>query len=159
MTTLTADIPEDLQAHWKELACGFPRVAEVFPEHMRAAMETLSKEGVDAYIEHARFLGKMGRGAEPILIFLEEWPEIAKSVGEEVLPDIMAFIRKMWKSPNSTAIVPFLQSLPVTARRLRTRELLNEYLAIALDLMERTTGSVHGIHQTFPSPGLPEMFK
>ena len=25
--------------------------------------------------------------------------------------------------------------------------------------MERTTGSVHGIHQTFPSPGLPEMFK
>jgi len=26
-------------------------------------------------------------------------------------------------------------------------------------MMERTTGSVHGIHQTFPSPGLPEMFK
>ena len=71
----------------------------------------------------------------------------------------MLFIRKMWKSPNGKAIVPFLQSLPVTARRLPTRDQISDYLSIALDLMERTTGSVHGIHQTFPSPGLPEMFK
>jgi len=159
MTTPTADIPEDLQAYWNELDCGFPRVAEVFPDCMRHAQALLSAEGLAAYIEHARFLGKMGRGAEPILIFLEEWPEVAKVVGEEVLPHIMTFIRKLWRSPNSPAIVPFLQSLPATARRLQTPELLQDYLAIALDLMECTTGSVHGIHQTFPSPGLPEMFK
>ncbi|MBI5890545.1 MAG: VWA domain-containing protein [Nitrosomonadales bacterium] len=157
--TTTLAIPEDLQAQWTELACGFPRVAEVFPDCMRAAQFALSEAGIAAYIEHARFLGKMGRGAEPILIFLEEWPHVAKVVGEEALPDIMEFVRKMWKSPNSIAIVPFLQSLPVTARRLQTRELLRDYLAIALDLMEQTTGSIHGIHQTFPSPGLPEMFK
>ncbi len=159
MATQTVDIPESLQAHWAELACGFPRVAEVFPECMREALLTLSPQGVAAYIEHARFLGKMGRGAEPILIFLEEWPAVAQMVGEAVLPDIMGFIRKMWKSPNGKAIVPFLQSLPITARRLHTRELLCDYLVIAQDLMDRTTGSVHGIHQTFPSPGLPEMFK
>ena len=72
MTTTTLAIPEDLQAHWDELACGFPRVAEVFPDCMRAAQSVLSEAGIAAYIEHARFLGKMGRGAEPILIFLEE---------------------------------------------------------------------------------------
>ena len=159
MSVQATDIPEELQPYWKELACGFPRVAEVFADHMQAALATLSDAGVEAYIEQARFLGRMGRGAEPILIFLEEWPDIAAIVGEEALPDIIAFVRKMWKSPNGTAIVPFLQSLPATARRLQTRELLAEYLAIALDLMERTTGSVHGIHQTFPSPGLPEMFR
>jgi nitric oxide reductase NorD protein len=159
MAATTLAIPEDLQAHWTELACGFPRVAEVFPDCMRAAQSVLSETGIAAYIEHARFLGKMGRGAEPILIFLEEWPHVAQVVGEEALPDIMEFVRKMWKSPNSIAIVPFLQSLPVTARRLQTRELLRDYLAIALELMEQTTGSIHGIHQTFPSPGLPEMFK
>jgi hypothetical protein len=159
MTTTTLAIPEDLQAHWTELACGFPRVAEVFPDCMRAAQSVLSEAGIAAYIEHARFLGKMGRGAEPILIFLEEWPHVAEVVGEDALPDIMEFVRKMWKSPNSIAIAPFLQSLPVTARRLQTRELLRDYLAIALELMEQTTGSIHGIHQTFPSPGLPEMFK
>ena len=159
MTPTTLAIPEDLQAHWTELACGFPRVAEVFPDCMRAAQSVLSDAGIAAYIEHARFLGKMGRGAEPILIFLEEWPHVAEVVGENALPDIMEFVRKMWKSPNSIAIAPFLQSLPVTARRLQTRDLLRDYLAIALELMEQTTGSIHGIHQTFPSPGLPEMFK
>ena len=159
MATQTVDIPEDLQSYWSELDCGFPRVGEVFPDCMRRALSLLSGDGVAAYIEHARFLGKMGRGAEPILIFLEEWPEVARLVGEDALPDIMQFIRKMSKSPNSKAITPFLQSLPVTARRLQTRERMNSYLAIALDLMERTTSSVHGIHQTFPSPGLPEMFK
>jgi hypothetical protein len=159
MTTTTLAIPEDLQAYWTELACGFPRVAEVFPDCMRAAQSALSAAGIAAYIEHARFLGKMGRGAEPILIFLEEWPNVAKVVGEEALPDIMEFVRKMWKSPNSIAITPFLQSLPVTARRLQTRDLLRDYLVIAFELMEQTTGSIHGIHQTFPSPGLPEMFK
>ncbi len=155
----TVEIPEQLQPHWAELACGFPRVAEVFPDCMRVALSSLSAGGVTAYIEHARFLGKMGRGAEPILIFLEVWPEVAREVGEDVLPDIMEFIRRMYKSPNGKAITPFLKSLSATARRLHSREQLSDYLAIALDLMERTTGSIHGIHQTFPSPGLPEMFK
>ena len=155
----TVEIPEQLQPYWAELACGFPRVAEVFPDCMRVALSSLSPDGVAAYVEHARFLGKMGRGAEPILIFLEEWPEVAKKVGEDALPDIMEFIRRMYKSPNGKAITPFLNSLSATARRLHSREQLSDYLAIALDLMERTTGSIHGIHQTFPSPGLPEMFK
>lgn len=159
MTTQTVDLPEDLKSWWKSLDCGFPRVGEVFPECMHEALVTLTPEGVEAYIEHARFLGKMGRGAEPILIFLEEWPVVAKAVGEGALPDIMDFIRKMWKSPNGKAITPFLQSLPATSRRLHSHEQMRDYLAIAVDLMERTTGSVHGIHQTFPSPGLPEMFK
>ena len=159
MVTPIATIPEDLQSHWKQLDCGFPRVAEVFPDCMREALTLLSPQGVDAYIEHARFLGKMGRGAEPVLIFLEEWPEVAKVAGEDILSDIMGFVRKMWKSPNSKAIAPFLQSLPATARKLHTHNQLRDYIAIAQALMERTTGSVHGIHQTFPSPGLPEMFK
>ena len=155
----TVTIPAELEAYWKQLDCGFPRVAEVFPDCMREALASLSRQGVEDYIENARFLGKMGRGAEPILIFLEEWPAVARTPGEDALPDIMEFIRKMWKSPNGKAITPFLQSLPATVRRLHTHEQLRDYLAIALDLMERTTSSIHGIHQTFPSPGLPEMFR
>src|SRR4030067_745109 len=154
----TVTIPAELEAYWKQLDCGFPRVAEVFPDCMREALASLSRQGVEDYIENARFLGKMGRGAEPILIFLEAWPKVAREVGEDALPDIMEFIRRMWKSPNGKAITPFLQSLPATARRLHSREQLRDYLAIALDLMERTTSSIHGMHQTFPSPGLLEIF-
>ncbi|TAN81975.1 MAG: VWA domain-containing protein [Gallionella sp.] len=155
----TTTIPTELEGYWKQLDCGFPRVGPVFPDCMREALAKLSKEGVDAYIENASFLGKMGRGAEPILIFLEEWPQVAKTLGENTLPAIMECIHKMWKSPNGKAITPFLQSLPATARRLHSREQIRDYLDIVTGFMERTTGSIHGIHQTFPSPGLPEFFK
>ncbi|OGS87675.1 MAG: hypothetical protein A2061_10495 [Gallionellales bacterium GWA2_59_43] len=155
----TTIIPAELESYWTQLNCGFARVGLIFPGCMREALATLSKDGVDAYIENARFLGKMGRGAEPILIFLEEWPAVAKVLGESVLPAVMDFVRKMTKSPNSKAIAPFLQSLPTAARRLQSAQQFADYLAILQDFMERTTGSVHGIHQTFPSPGLPEFFK
>ncbi|MDP1995806.1 MAG: VWA domain-containing protein, partial [Gallionella sp.] len=145
--------------YWRQLDCGFPRVKPVFADCMREALATLSGQGVEAYIESARFLGKMGRGAEPILIFLEAWPTVASRLGEEALPAIMECIRRMTQTPNSNAITPFLQSLPVTARRLQSPQQLRDYLDIVLDFMERTTGSIHGIHQTFPSPGLPEFFK
>jgi hypothetical protein len=62
------------------------------------------------------------------------------------------------KSPNGKAITPFLQTLAPVARRLQSLEQLEHYLDITLDLKARTTGSIHGHHTTFPSPGLPEFF-
>ncbi|HEU0220460.1 MAG TPA: VWA domain-containing protein [Gallionella sp.] len=155
----TTTITDELEAYWKQLDCGFPRVEPVFADCMREALATLSRQGVDAYIENARFLGKMGCGAEPILIFLESWPVAARTLGEDALPAVMECIRRMWKSPNGNAITPFLQSLPVASRKLQSPGQLRGYLDIVLDFMERTTGSIHGIHQTFPSPGLPEFFR
>ena len=145
--------------YWRKLDCGFVQVAEVFEECLYEALALLSKQGVDAYVEAARVLGKMGHGAEPILIFLEEWPSTAAVVGEDALPPVMDAVRKMWKSPNGKAIAPFLQTLAAVARRLHSREQMEDYLEIALDLMARTTGSIHGFHQTIPSPGLPELYQ
>ena len=148
-----------MKGYREQLSCGFPQVAEVFEDCMAEALSVLSKEGINAYLEYARFLCKMGRGVEPVLIFLEKWPSIATTLGESALPAIADFIRKMWKSPNGKAIVPFLQSLAATARRLHSQEQMQDYMNLALAFMERTTGSIHGIHTTFASPGLPEFFK
>jgi uncharacterized protein YegL/uncharacterized protein YoaH (UPF0181 family) len=147
-----------MKGYREQLNCGFPQVKDVFDDCMAEALSTLSKEGVAAYLEAGGFLCRMGRGVEPVLIFLEEWPSIAKSLGESALPAIMEFIRKMYKSPNGKAIVPFLQTLAATARRLHSQEQMQDYMDLALDFMSRTTGSIHGIHTTFPSPGLPEFF-
>jgi nitric oxide reductase NorD protein len=59
----------------------------------------------------------MGRGVEPVLAFLEEWPPIASRVGEAALPAITASMHALWKSPNGKAITPFLQTLAAVARR------------------------------------------
>ncbi|MBZ0092381.1 MAG: VWA domain-containing protein [Sulfuricellaceae bacterium] len=148
-----------MKAYQEQLNCGFEQVAPIFEDCMAEALSVLSKEGIDAYLEQARFLCKMGRGVEPVLIFLEEWPSIASTLGESALPSLIAFIRSMWKSPNGKAIVPFLQSLAAVARRLPSQEQMQDYMGLAHDFMERTTGSVHGIHTTFASPGLPEFYK
>jgi len=148
-----------MKAYWKQLNSGFPQVREVFEDCMVEALAVLSRDGVSAYLDAAGFIGRLGRGVEPILVFLEEWPSVAQALGEEALPPVMEAIKAMQKSPNGKAIAPFLQTLASVARRQHSLEQLRHYLDIALDLMQRTTGSIHGHHTTFPSPGLPEFFQ
>ena len=147
-----------MAAYWKQLDTRFPQVEEVFDDVMAEALAVLTREGIGAYLEAARLIGKLGRGVEPMLAFMEEWPSAAKAVGESALPAVMALILRLQKSPNGKAITPFLQTLAPVARRLQSQELLQHYLDITLDLKARTTGSIHGHHTTFPSPGLPEFF-
>ena len=147
-----------MAAYWKQLDTRFPQVEEVFDDVMAEALAVLTREGIDAYLEAARLIGKLGRGVEPMLAFMEEWPSTAKAVGESALPAVMALIQRLQKSPNGKAITPFLQTLAPVAKRLQSQEQLQHYLEITLDLKVRTTGSIHGHHTTFPSPGLPVFF-
>ena len=126
---------------------------------MAEAQTLLTPEGITAYLEQGRSLSRMGRGVEPVLIFLQEWPQVAQILGESALPAIMDAVRVMTKSPNGRAIAPFLQSLAAIARRLTSPEQMQHYLNLSLRLMERTSGSIHGIHKTYASPSLPDFFR
>ena len=147
-----------MAAYWKQLDTRFPQVEEVFEDVMAEALAVLTREGIDDYLEAGRVIGKLGRGVEPMLAFMEEWPSTVQAVGASALPAVMAFIQRLQRSPNGKAITPFLQTLAPVARRLQSQSQLQHYLDIALDLKARTTGSIHGHHTTFPSPGLPEFF-
>jgi len=151
-------VTENLEKYWKLLDSRFPQVHDVFEACMHQAFKVLTDDGLTAYLESASFLGKMGRGVEPIFIFMEEWPVVAKTLGEASLPPIMDCIRKMWRSPNSKAITPFLQALPAVARRLHSQAQIEDYLELVLDFMNRTSSSIHGHYTTMPSPGLPVFF-
>lgn len=154
-----AAIPaERMQAWAAQLACGFAQVGAVFEDCMAEAARTLSAEGMHDYLEHARSLGRMGRGAEPVLIFLQEWPQVARVLGESALPSIMDAVRRLGKSPNGQAIAPLLNSLAAIARRLPSAQQVQHYLELSLRLMEHTSGSIHGIHKTYASPGLIDFY-
>ncbi|MDX8398239.1 MAG: VWA domain-containing protein [Mariprofundaceae bacterium] len=146
---------EQVQAYWEQLNCRFDAVDRVFDECIKEAQLLLSEQGMATYIESARFLGKMGRGAEPLLVYLEEAPSVASIVGEEILPEIKDFSYFLSKNTNFKAIVPFLQSLAAVTRRLHSHEQLHHYFDLLKKMIEDTSGSVHGHHTTFPSPGLP----
>ncbi len=150
------------QAAWAALDCGFAAVADVFEECLKAAQKQLAPDELDHYLAAGRSIGKLGRGAEPLLAFLEHWPGVVEATGrhrESVLPAVMASIAALQKSPNGPAITPLLQTLAPVARRLHAAESLDHYFAIALDLMARTSGSIHGRMASYPSPVLPEFFR
>jgi len=155
----SASSPERLQAWRKQLDCGFAQLDDVFADCMAEASAQLSPDGLDDYLAQARFLGKMGRGVEPVLIFLQEWPSVANMVGEDALSPVMTAVKLINKSPNSKAIAPLLQTLAAVARRLPTQSQLQHYLTLSLNLMERTSSSIHGIHKSYPSPSLPTYFE
>lgn len=141
---------------WRaQLDCGFAEVEAVLPDCLQDARSALSDAGLDAFLALGHNLGKLGRGPEPLLIFLETWPQVAVTVGEDALPAVASTVQAIHKSPNGRAIAPFLQSLPAVARRLPALHQLQRYLSLVAHLLQQTSGSIHGIHKTYASPGLP----
>jgi nitric oxide reductase NorD protein len=151
--------PEQLEAWRKQLDCSFAVVQAVLPDCLLEAARVLSPAGLQAYLDVARALGKMGRGPEPMLALLQEWPQAAQSAGEELLADVAALLHTMQKSPNSGAMAPLLQTLAAVARRLQGLGPLRHYLRTVREVMARTTVSIHGHHSTFASPGLPVLLE
>jgi len=147
------------EMYWQRLNCKFAQVDRVFDQCMDEAKALLSKDGLVKYIENAGFLGKLGRGPEPLLVYLEEAPGVAAQVGEQALDDLREHAHYMSTHTNFKAMVPYLQTVGAVARRLHTYELFKRYNEIIIDMLDRTSGSVHGHHTTFPSPGLPELLK
>ncbi|MBI5919450.1 MAG: VWA domain-containing protein [Nitrosomonadales bacterium] len=139
-----------------KLNCNFPRVQHAFGERLPFVRKQLSAAGVAAWIDGAERIYKLGRGEEPVLVFLEELPQVMAQVGEDVLAEIVEFTRKLGRSPNSKSIVPFLQTLPAAARHLESRELFGEYLELVFDTLARTSPKIHGIDSMYPSECLPE---
>jgi hypothetical protein len=164
--TAVADICRDtcietgrLTAWRKQLDCGFAQIDDVFAACMAEAAAKLSEAGLNEFLAQARVLGKMGRGPEPVLTFLQEWPPIAQTVGEDSLSAVMTTVRLINKSPNGKAIAPFLQTLAAVARRLPTQTQLQHYMDLCLLMQDRTSGSIHGIHKTYASPSLAVFFE
>ncbi|MBN8761825.1 MAG: hypothetical protein J0I63_00505, partial [Thiobacillus sp.] len=77
-----------MAAYWRQLDTRFPQVEAVFDDVMAEALAVLTRAGLDAYLEAGRVIGKLGRGVEPLLAFLEEWPSAAQAVGESALPAV-----------------------------------------------------------------------
>ncbi len=150
------------QAAWVVLDCGFAAVADVFDECYAAAKQVIAGAELADFLEAARVIGKLGRGAEPLLAFLEHWPNVVEGTGlaqSHSLPPVMAAVRSLQKSPNGPAVTPLLQTLSAVVARLRTPEALEHYLTLVLDLAARTSGSIHRHHVTEPSPSLPDFLR
>ena len=154
---LSPELSAEMQTFRDQLKCSFKDLDDVFIDCMAAALAVLSEQGIKDYLKGASLSCMIGRGFEPVLIYLEEMPQIADRLGESSLSMVSEMVWHMSRTPNGNSIPPFLNTIAETARRLGSLELLQNYIDLLKDMMERTTGSIHGIHTTFPSPGLPDL--
>ena len=139
---------------WRELDCRLPGVQAVFEACADSTLDRLTEAQQHGLWGAGRQLGKMGRGAAPVMAWLTHWPEVVVLIGDEALDDVMALVHAMNRSPNSAAIAPMLGSLATAAKRLGAADGLRQYLLLVQQFMQQTTGSIHGHQQTLPSPGL-----
>jgi nitric oxide reductase NorD protein len=146
---------EQLEQYRSQLKCSFKQLDDTFADCMLEAFVSLSDQGIKDYLKGASLVCMIGRGFEPVLVYLEEMPQVAKLLGEECLSLVSGSVWELSRSPNGNSIPPFLNSVAEAARRLGSTELFQKYIDMLFDLSERTTGSIHGHHTTFPSPGLP----
>jgi len=150
---------KDIKRLRERLGRTFPAVDAVFDECAAEAVRLLSGESVQEWLDGARFLGSLGRGAEPMLVFLGETPQVAAVIGEDAVGKLKDFAWRISRTPNGDAIVPFLQTAAAAARRLEVMELFEDYLQLVDNVMQETTTSIHGIVATHPSPCLVDFLK
>lgn len=146
---------EELFAEYQEkFTCKFPKAVELFPDLIENAASKLSPQGVEAYLDGANFLCKIGQGVEPVLVFMEVMPDIASHFGQGTNKMIADYGYLLARSPNKKALIPFLNSLSTVCRRIDTVEDLQHYLDIIDEYVDKTQTVIHGHHSLYESPGM-----
>ncbi|MCK5446357.1 MAG: hypothetical protein KAI73_12090, partial [Rhodospirillaceae bacterium] len=75
----------ELELYREKLKCSFEQLDNVFADCMVEARARLSDAGIDDYLEGASLISGIGRGFEPVLVYLEEMPAVAEHLGEGTL--------------------------------------------------------------------------
>lgn len=112
--------------------------AELVEASYRVAQRLFSPRGTENYLLGIKAICSLGRGPDLILSYVQEMPEIAREVGEDIIPDVIESIMKMASLTSGNVLCLMLATLPCAATRLGDAELLRGYLT----LLHRLTGSV-----------------
>ncbi len=150
----------EIQVYRDKLKCSFGQLDDLFEDCLKDALRQLSNQGVEDYLKGASLVCMIGRGFEPVLVYLEEMPTVAHNMGESTLSLVSNTVWDMSRSPNGNSIPPFLNTIAEAARRLGSEDSFNHYVEVIIEMMEKTSTSIHDSQNaTFPSPGLPELLK
>ena len=145
------------QSQYKPLDCAFESVQEAFALNISQAVEHLSEISLDEYYKGAEFLAKIGQGDQLSISFLKTMPWAGEHFGDGSITKIVDFTyNKICRTPNKAAVKGFLDSFIIVVEHIN-KDQLDEYLALIEYHLSKTTFSVHGIHDTHPSPSLRAM--
>jgi hypothetical protein len=114
-----------------------PELRDTLEATFHEAARSMSPAGLRDYLEGARGLCELGRGADVVVSFLEEMPAVVKECGEDIIRDCVSAAMKLASMTSGEVITLLFASLPTAARRLGDPELLRSYLALIHRLSAR----------------------
>ena len=113
---LLEDLPHDAQ--------------EVLRASWHEAARVFSSRGLDNYLKGAVALHSLGRGEELVVTYIQEMPEVARAIGEDVLPDVVNFLLGMASKTSGQVLTLIAGTAPLAAERLGDEDLFRNYLSV-----------------------------
>ena len=149
----------DSAKQYPELNCAFGSVIDVFHKNIEHAQLKLTESDLKYYYKGAEFLAKIGQGDGLSIAFLKVMPWVGGFYGEGAIKKITDFAyQKISRTPNKDAVEPFLISL-IDVIEHTNADQLDDYLNFIEYHLNKTTISIHGIHDTHESPSLKSLIE
>ena len=105
-----------------------PHTLEVLHANWHDATKVLSPRGLDTYLKGAAAIRSLGRGDSLVEAWLENAPQVAKEVGEDVIGELVASALSLASRTSGSVIELLLGTAPTAANRLGDAQLLLNYL-------------------------------
>ena len=106
------------------------------------AGKVMSPRGLDNYMKGAAALRRLGRGCELVAAWVEETPQVAREVGEDVVADLAAAALNLASKTSGAVIELMLATAPTAASRLGDAELFRKYLQFLNTLLSQAPRGV-----------------
>ena len=94
------------------------------------AARVFSSRGLDNYLKGAVALHNLGRGEELVVTYIQSMPEVARAIGEDVLPDVVNFLLGMASKTSGQVLALIAGTAPLAAERLGDESLFRNYLSV-----------------------------
>jgi nitric oxide reductase NorD protein len=101
---------------------------EVLHANWHDATKVLSPRGLDTYLKGAAAIRGLGRGDSLVEAWIENTPQIAKEVGEDVIGELITSSLSLASRTSGSVIELLLGTAPTAANRLGDSELFVKYL-------------------------------
>ncbi|HHK74989.1 MAG TPA: VWA domain-containing protein, partial [Rhizobiales bacterium] len=94
------------------------------------AARILSPRGLEHYLEGVKGMCALGRGEDLILSYIEAMPQVAKEIGEDIIPDVVHAMMSLSSHTSGTVITLMLHNLPLAAQRFGDIDMMRNFLVL-----------------------------
>ncbi len=119
-----------------------PDSQEILRSNWVEATKVFSPRGLDNFLKGAVAIRGLGRGSGLVIAWLENAPQVAKEIGEDVVADLATTALGLASKTSGVVIEMMLATAPTAAKRLGDATLFSKYLQFLNTLLAQAPRGV-----------------